>query len=121
MAQYELAMEQFFKDNPDLVEVCQEASYEMEDACQVANKSTRPVSVQQANVHLMHTLTQENVMKRMQDWRAQKTQNAMFHVLMDYLHQVETILYFVAAFRNGDLHLHLQAGEEIHCSLPWIN
>ena len=78
MALYELAMEQFFKDNPDLVEVCQEASNQMEDACSVA-KSTRPASVQQANVHLMHTLTQQNVMIRLQDWKAQKTQDAMFH------------------------------------------
>lgn len=70
MALYELAMEQFFKDNPYLVVVCQEASYETEDACSVANKSTRPASVQQANVHLMHTLTQENVVKRLQDWKA---------------------------------------------------
>ena len=113
MALYELAMEQFFKDNPDLVEVCQEASYEMEDACSEANKSTRPASVQQANVHLMHMLTQQNVMKRLQDWKSQKTQNAMFHSLMNYLHRVETILYFVAASRNGDLHLHLQAGEAL--------
>jgi len=89
MALYELAMEQFFKDNPDLVEMCQEASNEMEDACSVANNSTRPASVQQANVHLMHTLTQESVMKRLQDWKAQKTQNAMFHSLMNYLHRVK--------------------------------
>ena len=42
MALYELVIEQFFNDNPDLVEVCQEASNEMEDARAVANKSTRP-------------------------------------------------------------------------------
>jgi len=42
MALYELVIEQFFDDNPDLVEVCQEASNEMEDARAVANKSTRP-------------------------------------------------------------------------------
>jgi len=50
-------------------------------------------------------------MKRLQDWEAQKDQNAMFRSLMNYLHRVETILYFVAASRIGDLHLHLQAGE----------
>jgi hypothetical protein len=52
----------------------------------------------------MHMLTQENVM---QDWKAQNTQNAMFHSLMNYLHRVETILYFVAASHNGDLHCQL--------------
>ena len=113
MALYELVIEQFFKDNPDLVNVCQEASNEMEDACAVANKSTRPASVQRANAHLLHTLNQGNLMKRLQDWEAQKAQNAMFRSLMNYLHRVETILYFVAASRNADLHLHLQAGEAL--------
>jgi len=57
--------------------------------------------------------TQKYVMKRLQDWEAQKAQNAMFCSLMNYLHQVETIIYFVAASRIGDLHLHLQAGEAL--------
>ena len=43
----------------------------------------------------------------------EKAQNAMFRSLMNYLHRVETILYFVAASRNADLHLHLQAGETL--------
>jgi len=89
MALYELVIEQFFKDNPDLVEVCQEAFNEMEDACAVTNQSTRPASVQWPNAHLLHALTQENVMKRLQDWEAEKAQNAMFHSLMNYLHRVE--------------------------------
>ena len=58
-------------------------------------------------------LTQENVMKRLQDWEAQKAQNAMFCSLMNYLHRVDTIRYFVAASRIGDLHLHLEAGEAL--------
>ena len=82
MALYELVIEQFFKDNPDLVEVCQEASNEMEDASAVANQSTRPAFIQRANAHLLHTLIRENVMKRLQDWDAEKAQNAIFHFLM---------------------------------------
>ena len=31
--------------------------------------------------------------------------------MMIYLHRVETILFFVAASRNADLALHLEAGE----------
>ena len=65
------------------------------------------------NAHLLHTLNQGNLMKRLQDWEAQKAQNPMFRSLMNYLHRVETILYFVAASRNADLHLHLQAGEAL--------
>ena len=49
----------------------------------------------------------------MQDGEAQKAENAMFRSLMNYLHRVETILYFVAAFRNADLKLHRQAGEAL--------
>jgi len=113
MALYELAIEQFFKDNPDLVEVCQEASNEMEDAGAVANQSTGPAFIQRANAHLLHTLTRKNVMKRLQDWDAENAHNAMFHSLMYYLHRMETILYFVAASRNADLRLHLQAGEAL--------
>src|SRR6218665_2045516 len=33
--------------------------------------------------------------------------------MMNYLHRVETILFFVAATRNADLELHLQAGEQL--------
>ena len=33
--------------------------------------------------------------------------------MMDYLHRVEAILLFVAATRNTDLKLHLQAREQL--------
>ena len=36
------------------------------------HKSTRPASVERANAQLPHTLTQENVMKRLQDWKEKK-------------------------------------------------
>jgi len=37
----------------------------------------------------------------------------MFKAMMNYLQRVETILLFVAATRNADLELHLQAGEQL--------
>ena len=37
----------------------------------------------------------------------------MLKSMMNYLHQVETILFFVAASRNADLALHLEAGEAL--------
>ena len=113
MALYELAIGQFLKGNPDLKDVCLEATAELEEACSVANKNTKAESVKQANAHLLQTLTQENVMKRLHDWEEQKAKNAMFRSMMNYLHGVETILYFVAASRNADLHLHLEAGETL--------
>ena len=112
-ALYELAIGQFFKDNADLKDVCLEATAEIEEACSVANKNTKAEYVKQANAHLLQTLTQENVMKRLHDWEKQKAKNAMFRSMMNYLHRVETILYFVAASRNADLHLHLEGGEAL--------
>ena len=111
MALYELAIDQFLKDN--LKDMCLEATAELEEACSVANKNTNAESVKQANTHLLQTLTQENVMNRLHDWEEQKAKNAMFRSMMNYLHRAETILYFVAASRNVDLHLHLEAGEAL--------
>ena len=112
-ALYELAIDQFLKDNPDLKGVCLEATAELEEACSVANKNTKAEYMKQANAHPLQTLTQENVVKRLHDWEEQKAKNAMFHSMMNYLHRVATILYFVAASRNADLHLHLEAGETL--------
>ena len=112
-ALYELAIDQFLKDNPDLKGVCLEATAEVEEACSAAKKNTKAESVKQANAHPLQTLTQENVMKRLHDWEEQKAKNAMFHSMMNDLQRVETILYFVAASRNADLHLNLEAGEAL--------
>ena len=111
MALHELTIDQFLKDNPDLKDACLEATAKIEEACSVANKYTKTESVKQANAHLLQTLTQENVMKRLHDWEEQTAKNAMFRPMVNYLHRVETILYFVAASRNVDLHLHLEAGD----------
>ena len=37
----------------------------------------------------------------------------MFRLIMNYLHRVKTIPFFVAASRNADLALHLQAAEAL--------
>ena len=46
-------------------------------------------------------------------WEAQKSSNAMFKSLINYIHRVETILHFIEASRNSDIVLHLQAGEAL--------
>ena len=46
-------------------------------------------------------------------WQNQKSSNAMFKSLMNYLHRVQTILFFVEASRNADLALHLEAGDAL--------
>ena len=111
VALFELAMEQFTNDNPDIKDVCQEVVTEVEEACSV--KNARAEFVKQANASLQHSLTQANVFERLHEWQEQKAKNAMFRSMMNYLHRVETILFFVAASRNADLQLHLEAGEAL--------
>ena len=49
MALHELAIDQFLKHNPDLKDVCLEATAEIEEACSVTNKNTKAESVKQDN------------------------------------------------------------------------
>ena len=73
--------------------MCQEASYNVENACTVENKGDKSVTVQKANNNLMDVLTKKNVIQRLEKWKTQKSRNAVFLSLMNYLHRVETILY----------------------------
>lgn len=70
-------------------------------------------SMKQANSTLLEALTTAEVITAFQKWKEQKSQNAKFKAMMNYLHRVETILSFIAATRNVDLELHLQAGEAL--------
>jgi len=69
--------------------------------------------VKQANTTLLKALTAADVMTVFQEWEKQRSKNAMFKAMMNYLHRVEAILFFVAATRNADLELHLQAREQL--------
>lgn len=62
---------------------------------------------------MLQTLTDEDVMEQLNTWETEKSSNAMFKSITNYLHRVETILFFVEASRNADLVLHLQAGEAL--------
>lgn len=73
------------KDNPDLVEVCQEHSNDVENACAVADKSTGPASVQLSIVNLLHAPNQGALMKRLQDWEAQQAGPGCNVLLVDEL------------------------------------
>ena len=106
MTLYELAIEQFFKDKHDLAEDCKEATSKVERACKDSNKTTRPASVKLANSNLLRKLAEKDFQKRLGDWETQKNENAMFR-------SMKTILFFVAASRNGNIDLHLQAGEAL--------
>ena len=113
VALFEMALEEFFKDNPQLNEVCLKATEGIEAVCSDESKHTKAESVKQANATLLDALTAADVITVFKEWEKQRSKNAMFKAMMNYLHRVETILLFVAATRNADLELHLQAGEQL--------
>ena len=77
------------------------------------NRNTSPESMTTAHGHLERILIDEDVMQQLKAWEAEKSSNAMFRSMMNYVHRVEAILFFVEASRNADLNLHLQAGEAL--------
>src|SRR6218665_1442647 len=113
VALYEMALEEFFKDNPKLKDVFLKATEGVEDAYSKGSKHTVAESVQQANAFLLEALTTADVITIFEKWENERSKNAMFKAMMYYLHRVEAILFFVAASRNADLELHLQAGEQL--------
>ena len=108
VALYEMALEEFFKDNPLL-----KATEGVEAACSKGSKHINAESVKQANTTLLEALTTADVIIVFQEWEKQRSKNAIFKVMMNYLHRVEAILFFVAATQNADLELRLQAGEQL--------
>ena len=113
VAVYEMALEEFFKDHPHLKVVCLMATGGVETACSEGNKHTKSESVKEANTILLEALTTNDVITLFQEWENKRSEDAMFKAMMNYLHRVEVILFFVAATRNADLELHLQAGEQL--------
>ena len=56
MALYDLKLEQFFKDNPDVLGICQEATCRLEEAITTEDKTT---SSNEANDSFIQTLTEK--------------------------------------------------------------
>ena len=106
MALYELALEQFFTDMPHLKEVCLSSTKELHEACiNVAYGGSECIRI--TNTNLLQVLTEENITQQLKTWEDQKSSNAMFKSVMNYLHRVEVILLFVESSRNADIALHL--------------
>ena len=85
----------------------------MLSACTVNDKTEKCESAKQANNALKTALTESQFVETFECWRAKRAENAMFRSITNYLHRVGNILFFVAASRNGDLQLHMQAAEEL--------
>jgi len=56
-----MALEEFFKDNPQLKEVCLKATEGVEAACSDGSKHTEAESVKKANTTLLEALTTADV------------------------------------------------------------
>ena len=112
MALYELVLEQFFTEMPQLKEVCLSPSKELQDACinMASGASDGPQCIRIVNTSLLQVLCREKVMQQLQMWEELKSSNKS---LMNYLHRVKTILFFIEASRNADIALHLAAGEAL--------
>ena len=82
-------------------------------ACSEEDKCKKAESVKEANTTLLQALITAEVVKIFHDWETGRSKNAMFKSMMNNLHRVETILFFVAASWNADLALHLEAEEAL--------
>jgi len=89
-----MALEEFFKDNPQLKDVCMKATEGVENACFERGKREVDGSVKQSNTILLEALATADVITVFQNWEKERSNNAMFKAMMNYLHRVETILFF---------------------------
>ena len=69
--------------------------------------------MKQPNTILLEALTSADVITVFHEWEKQRSKNAMFESMINDLHRVEAIRFIVAATRNTDLELHLQAREQL--------
>ena len=113
IALYELALELFFEEHPHLESICSEATQEIEKVFSKAGNNTKAEHVKEVNMNFLQVISTADVVNKFKIWEIQHSNNAMFRSLMNYLHRVETILYFVAASRNANFELHLEAGEAL--------
>ena len=60
----------------------------------------RAESVKQAHTNFLQALTIAEVLQIFQNWEVQRSKNAMFKSMMNYLHRVKTIIFFVAASKK---------------------
>ena len=112
MALYELALEHFFTEMPHLKEVCLSPTKELQEACiNMASDGSECIRI--ANTSLLQVLSKENAIQQLKTWEGQKSSNAMFKSMVNYLHRVKVILLFVEASRNADIALYLEAGEAL--------
>ena len=113
VALYEIALEQFFQEHPDILAACSHATGTIVEAYTSRKINGSGTSMPEAHEKFLRVIEEQGVIQRFRRWEEERSQRPMFKSLMNYLRRVESILYFIAATRTADLHLHLQAGEEL--------
>ena len=80
MALFELLLDKFFTDEPNLKSICSKPVNEVQEACasSAVDRSTSPECIANANDRLLQTLTDEDVIEQLKTWEAEKCSNAMF-------------------------------------------
>ncbi len=112
-ALYELAIAEFFAEKPNVEKVCTESAMPIQVACSDSDKGERANNVKDATCTMRQVLADNRIQEQFEVWERKRSENAMFKSMMNYLHRVEVILHFIAASRNADLQLHLEAGEKL--------
>jgi len=92
VALHEMALEEFFGNNPQLKKVCLKATEGVEATCSQGSKHTKAESVKQANSTLLEALTTADVITVFQEWEKLRSKNAMFKAMMNYLHRSNPVL-----------------------------
>jgi len=79
----------------------------LQEACSrsPADKSASQEDINISNEQLIQILTDESIIQQLKTWEGEKCCNAMFKSMMNYLHHVEIILFFIDSLRNSDLNL----------------
>ena len=72
-------------ENPQLRDVCWQATEQVEPACSEKDKSTLVECTMQANSTFLESLTNAEFVKSLNEWVANKAKNAMFRSIMNYI------------------------------------
>ena len=94
MAMYEIVLEKFFNDNPHLEALCSKHANDILQA--FITKTSRSDGVLIAHQHLCQAFMEKDILPLFASWEAAKSsKSAMFRSLMNYLHRVKTIMFFL--------------------------
>ena len=99
-------LKQFFTEMLYLKEVCLSRTKQLQKA---SGATDGPQCIRIANTSLLQILSKENIIQQLKIWEEQKSSNAIFKSMINYLHLFEAIFFSTKA----DTVLHIEAGEAL--------